>query len=453
MQREKLTQLRKQHPCLTYKSFSYACDGKDMVITYHFHLSPDIDFNPTITIPYSGTAKDIASAETLIFATGLIELISYWKCACCPQIVIECGTLDSVHTAFLKKLLIHGMGEFYFVNDIDFTTDDFISIRSTGRKHLPVAVKNASGDCVLVAGGKDSSLLLELLKGGTPALKALGIVGSPATDASVNIAGIQAENYIKISRTIDVKLLELNANGYANGHTPFSALIAHLSLLVGALYQIKNFYVGNERSASEGNTTYRGLSVNHQYSKSFEFEKDFRALASTHLTAYINYASFLRPLYEIQIAKLFSRHPQHFSNFKSCNVNQKKNTWCLNCSKCLFVYLMMRPWIDEKQSLEIFSGNPLSSPRAMELLEELCGLSPVKPLECVGTRSESVLGAHLALQKLHEEKLPVPESLLAITSRTAPEASLLNDICSEHFLTMAQINLLKEHLMPKASGK
>jgi hypothetical protein len=451
MRPEKLEQLRTLHSCLTYKNYSYVADGKNLVITYHFHLSPDIDFKPTITIPFAGSANDISEAETLIFATGLIELISYWKCACAPHIMIECGRLDGAHTAFLKKLLINGMGEFYFVNEIDFTPSDFISISSSGKKHLPVTVKNTSGDCVLVAGGKDSSLLLELLKGGASPLKALSIVGSPATDTSVAIAGIPACNHLKISRVIDRKLIELNAKGYANGHTPFSALIAHLSLLVGALHQIKNFYVGNERSASEANTTYRGLAINHQYSKSVEFERDFRALASTHLTAEVTYTSFLRPLYEIQIAKLFSRYPQHFSNFKSCNVNQKKNTWCLNCSKCLFVYLMMRPWINEKQTLEIFSGNPLSSPRAKELLEELCGLSPVKPLECVGTRSESVLGAHLTLGKLHEEKLLVPESLLTVTNRTTPDASLLKDISAEHFLTMAQLNFLKEHLTSKTS--
>lgn len=443
MQSERLLQLRKLHSSIVYKSFDTRVDSDTLKITYHFHLIPNVDFYPTISIPLHGIHPDIPKLNSLVFATGLIEFLSYWKAACPRNIQIECGSLSLAQTAFLKKLFIKGMGEFYFVNKIDFTADDFITITSSGPAHPTVSLPDASGDCVLAAGGKDSSLLLELIKPTSPSLKALSVIGSPSTDTSVRIAGISENNHIRISRTIDKNLIELNGSGYLNGHTPFSALIAHLSILVGVLYKIKNFYVGNERSASEENTIYLGLPINHQYSKSFEFEKDFRAYAANSLTPDINYLSFLRPLYEIQIAKLFSAFPQHFKNFKSCNVNQKQNSWCLNCAKCLFVYLMMRPWITHTQSQEIFSGDPLSSPQASVLLNELLGLSPVKPLECIGTREESILGAHLTAERLQQEGQKIPASLSQATIVTKPHKNLLTEFASEHFLTTTQLESLK----------
>jgi hypothetical protein len=58
-----------------------------------------------------------------------------------------------------------------------------------------------------------------------------------------------------------------------NGHTPFNALLAFLTYLVAYLGNKKYIVLSNESSANESNV--RGLKVNHQYSKSFEFENDF----------------------------------------------------------------------------------------------------------------------------------------------------------------------------------
>jgi len=61
--------------------------------------------------------------------------------------------------------------------------------------------------------------------------------------------------------------------------------------------------------------------INHQYSKSSEFEKKFRDYL-TNLTPSVSYFSLLRPLYELQIAKILAKLPQYHQVFKSCNVNQ-----------------------------------------------------------------------------------------------------------------------------------
>ena len=70
------------------------------------------------------------------------------------------------------------------------------------------------------------------------------------------------------------------------------------------------------------NLMLNGEKVNHQYSKSFEFECDFENYANKYLRANVKYFSFLRPLNELQIAKIFARQEKYHNVFKSCNVRK-----------------------------------------------------------------------------------------------------------------------------------
>ena len=53
-----------------------------------------------------------------------------------------------------------------------------------------------------------------------------------ATLNCVKTAGYKEDEFIVINRTLDPTMLQLNAEGYLNGHTPFSALLAFISILV-----------------------------------------------------------------------------------------------------------------------------------------------------------------------------------------------------------------------------
>ena len=76
----------------------------------------------------------------------------------------------------------------------------------------------------------------------------------------------------------------------------------------------------NESSANEPSVV--GTDINHQYSKSFEFENDFRNYEKEFLKTNIEYFSLLRPLTELQIAMLFSKHKKYHDIFRSCNVRK-----------------------------------------------------------------------------------------------------------------------------------
>src|SRR5204863_3654535 len=140
------------------------------------------------------------------------------------------------------------------------------------------------------------------------------------------------------------QLLDLNARGFLNGHTPFSAYLGFLGAVSLLLYGYTDVIVSNERSSDEGNVLYRGKDINHQYSKSFRFERMFDEYLQKYLITNGRYFSFVRPLYELQIGKLFADFPEFFDLFKSCNRN-RSDSWCGQCAKCLSVFLTLYPFV------------------------------------------------------------------------------------------------------------
>ncbi|TSC63336.1 MAG: hypothetical protein G01um101493_446 [Microgenomates group bacterium Gr01-1014_93] len=149
------------------------------------------------------------------------------------------------------------------------------------------------------------------------------------------------------------------------------------------------------------------LCVNHQYSKSLEFEENFRGYSKKYLSAGTNYYSFLRDLNELQIARLFSRLEKYHQIFKSCNVGSKKGgIWCGQCSKCLFAYLILYPFLGDKLK-EIFGKDLLNDENLASIMEELLQLpGKFKPFECVGTKEEIEYAMLLGVLKTEGKNLP-----------------------------------------------
>jgi hypothetical protein len=350
-------------------------------------------------------------------------MISYWKATCSPHIVIEAGYLNKQQIAWWHNLIIKGMGEYLYKNAINFTQPHFLAITSSGvSKALPKsrlgAPKRDLGrfapqTLVPVGGGKDAVVTLELLKKGGQHIVPFLLNPKKEQKEILKVAGLK--NPVVAIRTMDPKLLALNRKGYLNGHTPFSAYLAFLSVLCAALFDTKYIALSNERSSNEGNIRYLGKIVNHQYSKSFDFEKKFRSYVKTCLTKGIEYFSFLRPLYELQIAQIFAKYPKYFPAFLSCNEAHKTHSgikpasaphqgygearWCGKCAKCLFVWLALYPFVSEKQLTGIFKKNLFQDRALIPLLEELTGKRRFKPFECVGTTQESRVALSLCTQK------------------------------------------------------
>ncbi|MDR2532085.1 MAG: hypothetical protein LBC82_04505 [Oscillospiraceae bacterium] len=408
----KYTELRRKHERLIYHD--YGISGGTIYFNFSVSGSGSDDeffFSPKWTFDFDTKGADI---ELLAFNLGMAELISYWKCVCPPIVEVRCGALDEWQINWWKKLYRNGLGEFFYRNSIE-ADDDFMQIYATGEKLRPPGKLDLSGCLIPVGGGKDSVVTLELLR----AQKETGvcyIAGNiqSALDCA-KTAGYADSQIIKVSRTIDPALLELNKRGYLNGHTPFSSVIAFSSLIFACLSGKKYIVLSNESSANEGNTS---TGVNHQYSKSIDFERDFREYTVKTGAGLPEYFSFLRPLSEWQITKKFIEFPQYLSVFQSCNVGSKTNTWCCKCAKCLYVYIMLSAFLNDEKLTAVFNENLLNNPELETIFNGLAYESEVKPFECVGTRAEINLALSEALRK--RENLPFLLQKYAENPRETP---------------------------------
>ena len=418
--------LRKKHPRLIYQSFAYTIEDNQLQIKWRFLLEPDISFEPTLTIPLQESEKEKCESpenqtilSQLIFHIGMVELISYWKAACPPEIVIEAGTLNEQQVSWWQTILIRGLGEFFYTNQIDFTEENFVTfITSKQETSLPDTSPLEGKNIIIpLGGGKDSTVALEILKTFSDhAVQPWSLNPIPAAEATSLKAGFS--NLRVSDRTIDPTLLELNQAGYLNGHTPFSAYLAFYYALVGWLTNTKYIALSNESSANECNAIYKGHEINHQYSKTFEFEQLFREYSKTYLLTELEYFSFLRPLHELQIAKLFAKFPDHFQIFRSCNRGQKTNSWCHECPKCLFAFLMLFPFIDTQiLTTEIFHHNLFENQALLDIALKLVKSDETKPFECVGSYEESKIAFYLALQQYQQQNIPLPPMLEFIWDR------------------------------------
>jgi len=450
-----LAELRRKHPKFIYQSFETKEESNQLSIRFHFLLEPDINFSPEISLPLKQSLNQ-KGIENFAFHLGLVETISYWKAACSPEILISAGRLTNQQISWWHDLFIHGLGEFFYDNKIDFTSPHFLQISSNQNKEFNFPLKNSSssaGDLILVGGGKDSPVALELLKN-LPSRKGC-LVLNPTRASLENIQIAHYPAPLVVKRKIDPKLIKLNQLGYLNGHTPFSAYLAFLGVFVGVLHRYKNIVVANDRSADEENVIFRHLKVNHQYSKGFRFERLFQDYCQRYLTAKVQYFSFLRPLYEIQISQLFASYPQYHLSFRSCNLGQKENSWCGHCPKCAFVYLSLFPFLPFEKMMAIFGEDYYRKAEIKPFVYDLVGLGKRKPFECVGTKKESILAVALALRQYRTAGRQIPPLLLSLEKKL--KLGDLNLVClledeiqkgwnDKHFLPPKYSKLLKKSL-------
>ena len=437
-------ELREQYPEFVYEDYHYEVTEAGLKVWFDFKMG-DVEFHPEALIErkcLNSSMLECLSADAsntqaikqsgnqaidrMVFDIGMIELISYWKCACPPTVKVECGVLTDEQVAFWKKLYWNGLGEFFYTNGISETPEAFMKVKSEATQstgaHLSTFNSQLSTYLVPIGGGKDSVVTLELLRRAGKKIRPLIMNPRGATKECARVAGFPMEEVLVIRRKIDPTLLELNAKGYLNGHTPFSAMLAFYTRLASALSGIPNVALSNENSANE--STVKGSYVNHQYSKSLEFEDDFRRyvvgsrecvvdstqaqmLPTVHypLSTY-NYFSFLRPLSELQIAMLFSRFTDYHDVFRSCNAGSKEDIWCGHCAKCLFAYIILSPFIEPARLNQIF-GKSMLDDMTMELeFKQLIGEAETKPFECVGTVSEVRLALSMTLKRWYQEERP-----------------------------------------------
>ena len=209
----------------------------------------------------------------------------------------------------------------------------------------------------------------------------------------------------------------------------------------------KYVVLSNESSANEASVA--GSDVNHQYSKSFEFEKDFADYLAKYIPCGVSYFSLLRPLSEIQIAAIFAGLKEYHPVFRSCNAGNagtKFDTWCLDCSKCLFVTMILSPFLTDDEIKEIFRINLLNakSEKMKTYFEQLIGLHESKPFECVGSVDEINFAMCLAISKRLASGASLP--YLLEYYRTTPAYVKYKDSPNVYASYFDEVNLIPEDM-------
>ncbi|HSX30924.1 MAG TPA: hypothetical protein VLE99_03340 [Candidatus Saccharimonadales bacterium] len=298
--------------------------------------------------------------------------------------------LDDAEKDFLEKLAFNGMAEFRQVNHIPMATKTLYSGRADTAAPAPTNSVPRHGALLLNGGGKDGCASAILLDQANVPFTWFMLNSSVAQDS---VAVASGKSSLKVKRLLDQR----RADGPYHGHCPTSAAIALCAVIAAYVAGLEYVVASNEQSANEGNSEVEGVMVNHQYSKSLEFELDFASLLDRYSVG-VTYFSLLRPLHELQIVKIVGENPRFIGTFTSCNHGFKRGEWCLQCAKCAFVALTFTA-LNPAATARIWGDElVINRPALTPFLKELLDPNVPKPLECVGTLQECQLAAGLILQ-------------------------------------------------------
>ncbi len=433
----------KKYKTFIFDRFTVNYKEKEIEILYYYEIVNLRKFIHKLVIPWNNANISKDFVEKLAFNIGVLEIVSYWKATLADKIIINCGVLSDRQKEFFRKVYYYGLGEFCYVNNIELNYQDFVHFECQGKTYDAEITYDGEGSLIAIGGGKDSCVTLSIYPGQN---KSCFIINPQEVMLECAYAtGLEDKDIYQVRRIIDKNLLELNEEGFLNGHTPFSAMVAFVSFLTAYLNKKKYIVLSNESSANEGNVM--GMKVNHQYSKSYEFEKDFQEYAQEFLSKNIKYYSFLRPLSEYQIAMLFARDKRYHKIFKSCNPGSKQVpwVWCGECAKCLFVFALLSPFLYKEELVDIFQQDLFTKEELLPLFKELLGKGEKKPFDCVGTFEEINYAVTKTIKNLDKDKLPT--LLKYYYDNYYDEAILKLDLehqyCEENSLDVEENNYLK----------
>lgn len=339
--------------------------------------------------------------------------ISYYKAFIPDQIRVETRPLSELAARFFDDFYLKGLGEFAFKNKMDLGDKIRFPFGDSARPLMtPLNLKRRSA--VPIGGGKDSVVTLETLKRITEPVVGLSVGRHKTIEEIAMIAQVPL---FVIQRVLSANLFEFNKKGAFNGHVPMVGILSFIFLVAAIVYDFDTIAMSNERSANSGNLLYNGREVNHQWSKSVEFEEKFQHLVSEEMTREITYFSILRPLSEFQIASVFSDMTAYHPCFSSCNRGYKitganDSKWCGECDKCRFVFLALSPFVEKKALLDIFGRDLFSDTSHLGKFKELLGVEGYKPFECVGEVEESQAALYLLSKRPEWKDAPVVMELM-----------------------------------------
>ena len=410
-----------------FRGYHFDKESKTLKLNYSFDeelkFTEEFRFDfPFIT--YNTEALDRA-CQTLFFLAG----VSYYKAYRTDNIRIDHGKLDKAGAAFFAEVYQRGLGEYFYVNKLDPQTE--IPFVANAPDLRPIHIESGGsvnrGAIIGLGGGKDSLVTVELLRS-QPHIATWSLGHRKQMEPLVRAIDLP---HLWVERTIDPLIIELNNQDALNGHIPISAIFSAVGTIVAILSGHRDNVVSNENSSNEPTLHYNGEDINHQYSKSLDYEVLYQKYLDHLFGEGSRYYSFLRPFSEIRIAQMFSElgYEKYKHVFSSCNrayvQSSNKMSWCGQCSKCAFVFLALTPFIERRELEKLWHKNLLLDPTLVTTYENLLGIDGEKPLDCVGEIKESREAMRLAQEQYkglaYEFDIPKGYSYKTIAPHSMPE--------------------------------
>jgi hypothetical protein len=321
----------------------------------------------------------------------LLAGLSYYKAGAAQVVDLGDQPVGAHGRALLEAALLDGLGEFAYRNDLDLSDVVFeggLALEPVAYAGLPERVLIPFG------GGIDSVVTVAALAH----LDRRLFVVSPASGRFTPLeecAALTGLPVARVERQIDLAGLRAKRT-FFNGHVPVTAMVTLLACIQAVSQQCHGVAMSNEHSASVPNLHWRGRAVNHQWSKSLEAELLIAGAVAERIGDDFVVASFLRDRSEIWVGQQFATLTDFHAVFRSCNRAFRQNAadraaqWCGECDKCLFINLVLAPFLSRTELRTIFASEPLANPALEAQLTTLVGLGrEVKPFECVGDPDES----------------------------------------------------------------
>ena len=386
----------------TFNKYSFNQETKTLDL--HYSLDDEINFKESFVFNFDFVEYDRQLLDKAFFSLFIMAGVSYYKSYMPRTIKINNNILDTESSAFFSRTYESGLGEFFYNNKLDPKAKINFPIEESDK--VIEFKKNNQSKLVGIGGGKDSLLTLEILKAAKQEITTWSVGHRAQLAPLVETMGTK---HFFVDRVIDQNIIKLNEQGAMNGHVPISAILAMAGTIVAILSGISEVVVSNEKSADEPTLLYDGIHINHQFSKSSVFEKDYQQYLKTQEGGNTNYYSFLRPIGELFIAELFASigFEKYKQVFSSCNraFTQGNNNmfWCGQCPKCAFTFLIFTPFVERMELESLWDGkNLLLDPQLTRTYKELLGIEGEKPLDCVGEIRESRLAMDMA-KKIYPE--------------------------------------------------
>ncbi len=429
----------------TFRFLSRSLSGSGEV-SLCYALDDELKFEERFLLPVPESGVDPAEHEALLAMLHWVAGVSYFKLAAPGSVAFSDDGPPPAAARLLEALYSEGLGEFAVVNGLEhLPRPSFGSISAPAPRAVAPALRRV---LVPVGGGKDSAVAIEIVRRSGLDLSLFSVGTATPIDATVEAAGLPR---LLVHRQIDGQIGELNRRGALNGHVPITAIVSCVALLTASLNGFDAIAFANERSASAGNTVFDGVEVNHQFSKSARAEELLRDAVAESGSG-IQIFSVLRPASELAIGRAFARLTRYHSAFTSCNRmfhldhSLRAASWCCDCDKCRFVFLVLAPFLDPEAMSGIFGRDMLRDDSQYRGFALLTATGGPKPFECVGEAEESVAAIrmladdprwsdHSVVRRLAGEVLPRfaateadPSALLVLSDQHAVPPEIMPEV-------------------------